>query len=371
MFATKFTPQLDSDDADLHNEILASVQRALAEGDWSQYRSRTVDALRDEIAGQLGVETVRLCSSGSAAIELALRACHLREGDEVICPALDYPGNLRAIRLLGASPVIVDSAAGRWTIDVAQVETAGSAHTRAVVVSHLYGEIADVQRLRALCDERGWTLIEDVCQMPGAVSDGRPLGSFGHVAAFSFGGSKPLTAGCGGAVATNDQRIRQRMATYSDRPSDAFPVSPLQAAALLPQWRRLERLVQRQQASLAALIAACKDQTPNWQWPSVADEARTRSSYYKVPIEATGSSGQKDEYLARLSGSLLHADICVGAPFRVHTKVMQGRGRLVSFQNAAQLVARTFLLDHRHLLGTSDTLISLAAKLIAAHDTSE
>src|SRR5690606_13766004 len=86
---------------------------------------------------------------------------------EVICPALDYPGNVRAVRLLGAQPVLVDSVPGGWTIDPEAVVAAGTERTTAIIASHLYGEIAAVAALREICDRRGWMLIEDVCQMPG------------------------------------------------------------------------------------------------------------------------------------------------------------------------------------------------------------
>ena len=126
MFATSFNAHISDDDASLHAEIQASIERLFANGDWANYRSQVLDELVSEIAGHVGVTTVRLCSSGSLAMELALRACGLNEGDEVICPALDYPGNIRAVRLLNALPMIVDSALDRWTIDIEQVEQAGT-----------------------------------------------------------------------------------------------------------------------------------------------------------------------------------------------------------------------------------------------------
>lgn len=369
MFATPLTPSQVGDDVDLHAEIRDSVQRVLASGDWARYRSDVSDALRAEIARQLGVGTVRLCSSGSVAMELALHGCHLHAADEVICPALDYPGNVRAVRLLGATPVIVDSAPGRWTVDADQVASAGSERTRAVIVSHLYGEIAEVDRLRDLCDQRGWLLVEDVCQMPGGKIGDRALGSFGHVSAFSFGGSKPLTSGSGGAVVTNDTRIGQRISTHADRPSDAYSMSGLQAAVLLPQWQRLDRLVDRQCDALDSLLRDCRHQTPQWSWPSMPDEG-FRRSFYKVPIQIAAplDGSPLPDRMRRTEQLLSQMEIAAGTPFRTLSKVVSGRGRLVGWENAHRLATQSFLLNHRDLVGSSEHRSRLTAKLIAVHD---
>lgn len=369
MFATSLTSLPSDGDASLHDEIRALVEQALSDGQWARYRCDLTDALRAEIAIQIGVETVRLCSSGSMAMELALRGCHLANGDEVICPALDYPGNVRAVRLLGATPVIVDCAPDRWTIDVDQVASAGSPRTRAVVASHLYGEIAEVDRLRSICDQRGWILVEDVCQVPGGKIGVRALGSFGHVSAFSFGGSKPITSGCGGAVVTQDRRIGQRIAAHAERPSDAYAISSLQAAVLLPQWRHLQRLVKRQRDSLSTLLENCQPRTTHWSWPRLPDERAPRS-YYKIPIEiASSEQGTAIEILRQHAQErLLQAGVAVGPPFRTLSKVLPGRGRLLGCQNADRQVAKNILLDHRALIGPSEQLDRLATTLIAVHD---
>jgi|GEM_PF-3858071 len=264
-------------------EFAERIGRLLASGDWGRYFPAVVEELRGLIAAELTVNHVRLVCSGSAAIELALRAClgenalagrstrpgagaeaANREPAEVICSVLDYPGNARAVRLLGALPVLVDTLPDRWTIDPAAVERAATSRTVAVLVSHLYGEIAELPALTALCQRQGWALIEDVCQVPGASLDGKLVGTFGNIAAWSFGGSKPLTAGCGGAVTTQDDLLAQRLAAYCDRPSHAYPLSPLQSAVLIPQWQRLSQWVEVQNTNLARLIESLAERTPTW-----------------------------------------------------------------------------------------------------------
>ncbi len=216
----------DSLDQQIQQQIHRHVDELLQTGQWAAYHHPLLDQLRQMISMQLGVSHVRFCPSGSAAVELALRACNLDHGAEVICSALDYPGNIRAVRLLDLQPVIVDVAADRFTISPRDIELASSAQTRAVLVSHLYGDIAPVDELRRLCDSHDWWLIEDVCQMPGASLGHQKLGSFGHVAAFSFGGNKPISSGAGGAIVTSDRRIAARIDQYVDRPSDSLTISP-------------------------------------------------------------------------------------------------------------------------------------------------
>jgi len=371
MFATSFTDLVSRDDAALHAEIQASIERLFASGDWANYRSPVLEELKAEIAQQVGVSTVRLCSSGSLAIELALRGCGLREGDEVVCPALDYPGNIRAVRLLHGMPVVVDTAPGRWTIDVEQVAQAGTDRTRAVIVSHLYGEIADVDRLRSLCDERGWSLVEDACQMPGGRIANRILGSFGHVAAFSFGGSKPLTAGSGGAVVTSDPRIAQRITAYLDRPSDATALSPLQAAVLLPQWRRLDQLIAHQQSNLRRLIDETSPSTPRWRWPNQYQPDHG-VCYYKIPIELVANSDGSESFCEierrQIIDALELAGRSAGLPFCVITKMANGRGYMHGNKNAEKIALRNVLLDHRCIAESSESVSELAKQLIAVHD---
>jgi len=370
MFATSITPTSSFTDQSLHQEIAASIQSLLANGQWASYRAPVLDHLKAEIANRIRVSNVRLCSSGSIAMELALRGCGLKEGDEVICPALDYPGNIRAVRLVGASPVVVDVAENRWTLDVEKMADAASDRTRAVIVSHLYGEIADVVTLRKTCDDRGWLLIEDVCQMPGGTIDHSPLGSFGHVAAFSFGGSKPITAGSGGAVVTSDERISQRITSYIDRPSELSPLSPLQAAVLLPQWRRLDALIDLHLLTLKNFVNKCGARFPTWRMPAM-ETGHQKRCFYKLPIQIETASHRDrgtEEEKNRIIAELSCAHISAGVSFRTIQRVAGGRGRMMGCKNAEAISANCFLLDHRSLAGSSESGERLLESLTSIYD---
>ncbi len=115
-----------------------------------------------------GVPYVWLCSSGTAAVELALRGLGVGPGDEVILAAYDFKANFTDVLALGALPVLVDLRPDDWQLDVEQVESALGPRTRAVIASHLHGGSVSMHRLREILAGREIGIVEDVCQCPGA-----------------------------------------------------------------------------------------------------------------------------------------------------------------------------------------------------------
>lgn len=230
--------------------INAAAVAAIQSGEWGRYHSELTKSLEKRLASYLNSGPVRLCCSGTAALELALRTCKVSAGDEVILAAYDFPGNFRTVELLGATPVLTDvanltkanSTEISPTICPEQLEAAASPRVRAVIASHLHGSQAEMQCLRQACDQQGWILIEDACQAIGGRIAGQATGSFGHLATLSFGGSKLISAGSGGAIIANDQRLAARLSGLLDRPGDTFPLGPLQAAVIEPQLDRLDEL---------------------------------------------------------------------------------------------------------------------------------
>lgn len=256
-----------------------ALQAALADGSWGHYTARHTHELTSALARRFQVDHVQLCSSGTIAVEIALHAVGVAPGDEVVVAGYDFPGNFRAIEALGALPVLVDVDPATWSIDPACLAAVDGDKITALVVSHLHGGLAPMPTLRRLAEARGWAIVEDACQAPGAIVEGRPAGAWGDAAALSFGGSKLLTAGRGGAVLTHDPLIHQRGKLYGERGNQAFPLSELQAAVLLPQ---LEQLAQRNTVRAAA-IAEVRRHTEHLHadWRAVAIDDLQQSAYYK------------------------------------------------------------------------------------------
>jgi perosamine synthetase len=140
-----------------------------------------------------------------------LAALDIGPGDEVILPALTFVATANAVSYTGATPVLADVHPDTWCIDPDDVERRLSAHTRAVLAVHLYGHPADMTALREICDGYELHLLEDAAEAPGAYWAGRPVGSLGDMAAFSFYGNKIISTGEGGMVTTNDAHLAERL----------------------------------------------------------------------------------------------------------------------------------------------------------------
>ena len=248
--------------------IRAALEKSYSDGTWGLYDGPESLQLVRELCQAFDREYALLCSSGTIGIELALRGCGVVPGDEVVIAAYDFPGNFRAIETLGARPVLIDVAPETWCLDHEQLVQMRRPRVKAILVSHLHGGLARMDKIMGLARERGWAVIEDACQQPGAVYLGRPVGRWGDVSVLSFGGSKLLTAGRGGALLTQDSQILQRVKVFADRGNQAFPLSELQAAVLRPQLARLgernrirsERVIQilQQTAELAPWLRPVK-----------------------------------------------------------------------------------------------------------------
>ncbi len=275
-------PTSEPSDSELSDEIRDTLLSMAADGSWSRYDGVYGERLREALRQQFGQSHVALCCSGTIAIELALRGLGIAAGDEVILAGYDFPGNFRAIEALGARPVLADIEPDTWCLDADRAADAIGPATRAILCSHLHGTLAPMRRLRALANERGLALVEDTCQVPGAIVDGKAAGSWGDVAAISFGGSKLLTAGRGGAVLATDPAVIQRIRVFADRGNEAFPLSELQAAVLLPQLRRLPAMNTarlERAARLRELVA------PIAAWRSPRDwrtDDQQRPAFYKL-----------------------------------------------------------------------------------------
>ncbi|HEX3151285.1 MAG TPA: DegT/DnrJ/EryC1/StrS family aminotransferase [Gemmataceae bacterium] len=171
-----------------------------------------VEAFEHEFAKHLGGGHVVGVANGTDAIELSLRAAEIGPGDEVITVAHTAVATACGIERAGARPVFVDIRADDYCIDPRAIPAAVTPRTRAIVAVHLYGQPARVKELRSVADRLGLLLIEDCAQAHGARYAGRRVGTFGHLAAFSFYPTKNLGAfGDGGAVYTADAALADRV----------------------------------------------------------------------------------------------------------------------------------------------------------------
>lgn len=261
--------------------IRTALLTAFESGQWGKYLGGYGEQLLRELKGRFGLEHFQLCSSGTVAVEIALHAAGVGPGDEVILAGYDFPGNFRAIERLGAMPVLADIESRTWCLDVDSVRQAISDRTRAVIVSHLHGGVAPLDSLLDLAKEHQLRLVEDICQCPGATWRGQMLGSWGDVCALSFGGSKLLSAGRGGAVGFRDPATYQRARIYTERGNDAFPLSELQAAVLLPQLSSLADQAERRRSQA---VPFCQSLEGSTAVEGLRIHDASQPDFYKVPL---------------------------------------------------------------------------------------
>lgn len=209
------------------------------------------------------------CSSGTAAVHIAIAAAGVGPGDEVITTPVSDIGSVSGILFQQAVPVFADLGASTYNLDVKSVERAITPRTKAIVAVHLAGTPCDLAGLKALADRHKLILIEDCAQAWGAKYRGQPVGSIGHAACYSLMNSKHICAGDGGVVASSDPRIGPALLKFADKGNDRtaagfswdktdvlatnYRMSELQAGFAAVQLERLEPLAAKR-AALGRLL---------------------------------------------------------------------------------------------------------------------
>ncbi len=177
-------------------------------------------AFEQDFASYCGSDYGVGISSGTEALELALRACDIGPGDEVITVANTFIATVEAIALVGATPVFVDVEPDTYTLDYRQLDQVLSERTRAIIPVHLYGQSADMQPVLDFAHKHGLRVIEDASQAHGATYAGRRVGSMGDIGCFSLYYSKNLGAyGEAGICVTSDNELAERLRLFRDHGS--------------------------------------------------------------------------------------------------------------------------------------------------------
>jgi perosamine synthetase len=221
-----------------------------------------IDRFEQEFAAFCGVRHCVALANGTVALHVALLAAGVGPGDEVIVPDMTFVATAAAVRHVGAEPVLVDVDPDTLTLDVELTARAISPRTKAIIPVHLFGVPADMDALRALAKERGLFLLEDAAEAHGAKIGGRPVGSLGDAATFSFYGNKLITTGEGGCVVTDDAALAERIRFLKDHAMSKsrryyhpevgfnYRMTNLQAALGCAQIARFPEMLSRRMAVL-------------------------------------------------------------------------------------------------------------------------
>ena len=199
-------------------EVMAAIEEVL--DSMHLFLGPQNQLFEQSFASYCGCEYGISVSNGTDAIALALRACHIGPGDEVITVSHSFIATVEAIAQVGATPVFVDIEPETYTMDWRQLEGVLSERTRAIIPVHLYGHPAEMQPILDFAHEHGLRVIEDASQAHGATYRGRRVGSFGDIACFSLYCSKNLGAyGEAGICLTSDAELAETMRILRDHGS--------------------------------------------------------------------------------------------------------------------------------------------------------
>jgi 8-amino-3,8-dideoxy-alpha-D-manno-octulosonate transaminase len=224
--------------------------------------------LEKAITETFGCKYAQLTSSGTAALTTAMAALGIGVGDEVIMPSFTFVASFEAILSVGAIPVMVD-VDETLTLNPDAVRKAVTAKTKCIMPVHMCGSMADLDALKAICNEHNLILLEDACQSIGGTYKGKHLGTIGHAGTFSFDFVKMITTAEGGVVMTNSEDVYIKSDGYTDHGHDHrgvdrgadlhpfigynFRISELHAAVGLAQIRKLDNFLALQKKNNKAL----------------------------------------------------------------------------------------------------------------------
>ena len=267
-------------------------------------------AFEEELVKRLGAGYCHLCSSGTAALSIALASCGIGAGDEVIIPPFTFVATMESVLSAGAVPVFseIDET---LCLDPESIEAVITPRTKAVLPVHMCGAMAGIDEIKNLCEQKDLILIEDVCQALGATFDGKALGTFGQMGCFSFDSVKTVTCGEGGAVVTNDKGLYLDADAYADHGHDHigndrgleghavlgtnFRISELNAAVGLAQLRKLDFILEKQRAH-KNVVKEAMAKIPGITFQKIPDEKGDSATFlsFFLPDESRARKAAED-----------------------------------------------------------------------------
>lgn len=255
-----------------------------------------------ELAQKINAKHTLLCSSGTAALSIALASCGVGAGDEVIVPPFTFIATIEAVLNAGAIPVFAEIDE-TLCLNPKSIEATITPRTKAVLPVHMCGAMARIDEILDICKKKGLILIEDACQAVGGTLNAKALGTFGDMGCFSFDAVKTITCGEGGAVVTNENSFYVTADAYADHGHDHigddrgleghpilganYRISELNAAVGLAQLRKLDQIITTQQKNKAAIKTAMKT-FPDVNFRCLPDENGDSATFlsFFLPDEA-------------------------------------------------------------------------------------
>jgi dTDP-4-amino-4,6-dideoxygalactose transaminase len=291
------------------------------DSNWIAPLGPEVDAFEREFAAAVGVRQAAALSSGTAGLHLGLLLLGVQAGDEVIVPTLTFAATANAVTYQGAKPLFVDVDRASWTLDPSRLETVLASRARqnrlpkAVISVDLYGQCADYDAIRALCEKHSVPLLQDAAEALGASHGNAPAGAQGKLAVFSFNGNKIITTSGGGMLVSDDATLIARarhLAAQAREPALHYEhneigynyrLSNLLAALGRAQLAGLEQKVARRQQIFERYRAALTRPREIEFMPTAPWGTPSRW----LTCLTCASRAQRDAWIAALSGANIEA----------------------------------------------------------------
>ena len=307
--------------------------------------------------------------NGTVTLEMALEAMGIGPGDEVILPAISFVSTATAVSRVGALPVFVDIEPYTFHIDPVRAAAAVTTRTKALMVVHFGGPVANMDRLSAL----GVPIIEDAAHSQGAEWRGQRAGSFGAVGSFSFQNGKVMTSGEGGLLTTNDESFARKLRAIANtgrREGEGFffhytlgsnyRITALQAAVLTAQLERLPA----QNARRAQYAKILRDETanlPGLTWQYVPQEAQVHTNYLMLGrIDASQFRTTRDQFHRQMTAAGIPCTPFYPHPLYGNPLYRDANCRIEPCPTAEACVQDAFWFPHRLLLGSDADAYELA-----------
>jgi len=304
---------------ELKEEIDSAVIAVLRSGKYTT--GEQVTLLEQEIAASCGMKYGVAVNSGTDALKIALQALRIGEGDEVITTPFSFGATVEAILQNGAIPVFVDIEPKTFNIDAGRLESAITKKTRAILPVHLFGQIAEMEKILEISKNRGIRIVEDAAQAIGSMRNGLPIGSWGDAAALSFYPTKNLgAAGDGGMILTNDEEVARRARAlrvhgmykqYSyEEVGHTSRLDEIQAAILRVKFKKLGQWneARRQHANIYDRFFVGTDITPPYVLPET-----TYHNYHQYTVR----SQRRDALMTYLTEHGVRSAIYYPSPLHI------------------------------------------------------
>lgn len=237
---------------------------------WFSSLGKYVTLFEEAFVEKIGCKHAIACSNGTAGLFVAIRALDIKEGDEVIIPDFTIIVTANVIMLNGAKPVLVDVEPDTMCIDPKKIEAAITPKTKAIMVVHMYGHPADMDKINKIAKKHNLFVIEDCCESHGATYKGIQTGNLSDISVFSFYANKILTTGEGGLILTNNDELAKKMRLFIDNGFEVprfkhnvigfnFRLSNLQAAVGLAQTEYIDEAIERKRQIAKRYIKGLKN----------------------------------------------------------------------------------------------------------------